>query len=155
MADGRLKEIWASFEAATTRKLVNRAVDHIQVPHRRDWRADDEAHLRQGFEEPSTTAFAALKARLASKAKKAERRSGRSAKSDSDTTLSETAQFAPETDAARDLIKALKSTDYRVRRPQFDYVDQVRIPEKKSWFSGKSKSAAPKNAADKKAFRLF
>jgi hypothetical protein len=156
MTDTRLKQIWAGFEAATTRRLVNRAVDHIAVPHRRDLGAEDLSLLQEGFREPSAAGFAALKTRLTERKAKPEKRGGRSAKADSDTALPETAQFAPETDAARDLIKALRATDFRTRRPQFDYVDQVVVTKKKGLFSGgKAKAGTPKAKTEKKGFKLF
>lgn len=156
MADERLKQIWSGFEAVTTRKLTNRAIDNIPVPHRRDFRQEDQTLLPEGFAEPSAAAFSALRTRLTEKAKKQNAKTGRAAKSESDTELPETATFAPETDAARDLNKALKSTEFRIRRPQFDYADQIgALPPKKSLF-GKTKAAADKGGkAKKKLFGLF
>jgi hypothetical protein len=159
MSDGRLKQIWAGFEAKTTRRLTNSNVDHIVVPHRADWRAEDAAFLPKGYEAPSATAFAALKTRLAAKARRAERKDGRALKSDSDVSAPELS-FAPESDAARDLIRALKATDMRTRRPETLYVDGVK-PEKKGLFGGKTdkseKSRMPAEPAEKpkKRFGFF
>lgn len=164
MSDGRLKQIWAGFERTTTRQLTNRAVDHIVTPDRAGWKAEDAALLPRGYEGPSATAFQALRARIVDKARNADRKDGRLAKGERDTALPEIAYAAPESDAARDLIRALKSTEYRTRRTQFDYADALERPAKKSLFGG-SQKAAPvrvKKSADashgdrpKKRFWLF
>lgn len=155
MADGRLKQIWAGFEGVTTRRLTNRTVEHIVVPSRADWRDEDAAFLPRNFEAPSMAAFEALKQRLSEKARHADRKE-KKAFGDSDTKLPDVAYAAPESDAARDLIRALKATEARTRRTEANYVDALEKP-KKGFFGGKP--AAPKTKADargrKKWFGLF
>jgi hypothetical protein len=141
MADGRLKQIWAGFEGVTSRRLTNRAVDHIVVPSRADWRDDDAAFLPRNFEAPAHVAFEAFKKRLSEKARHAERKDKRALR-DSDTKLSEIAYAAPESDAARDLIRALKATEMRTRRMTADYTDALEKP-RRGLFGGKPQAQKP------------
>ncbi|NWG71882.1 MAG: hypothetical protein HXY23_09790 [Parvularculaceae bacterium] len=156
MADGRLKQIWSGFESVTTRRLTNRTVEHIVVPSRADWRDEDAAFLPRNFEGPAETAFAALRRRLAEKARHADRKEKASFGGERDTELPDVAYAAPESDAARDLIRALKATEMRTRRTDANYVDALEKP-KKGLFGGKP--ATPKLRAGagkpKKGFRLF
>lgn len=152
MSDGRLKQIWAGFEGVTTRRLTNRAVEHIVVPPRSDWRADDAAFLPRNYEAPAQVAFDALRQRLSEKARRADRRE-KKAFGESDTRLPDVAYAAPESDAARDLIRALKATEMRTRRTDADY-GAAREKPKKGLFGGKPKAAGTK-PAEKKGFKLF
>ena len=145
MTSARLKEIWSSFEARTTRALTNRAIDHIVTEGRADWKAEHQALLPHGFEAPAAAAFQALRSRIVEKGRKAEKRSGRAAKLDSDTALPEVS-YAPESDAARDLVRAVRSTDFRTRRPKFDYAEAA--PQK-----GKGRAAKPRSDAKTPARR--
>jgi hypothetical protein len=135
MTSAKLKEIWSGFEARTTRALTNRAIDHIVTPERADWKAEHQGLLPHGFEAPAAAAFQALRSRIVEKGRKAEKRAGRAAGLESDTALPEVA-YAPESDAARDLVRAVRSTDFRTRRPKFDYADAA--PQK-----GKARAAKP------------
>lgn len=155
MADRRLKQIWSGFENVTTRRLTNRAIEHIVVPGRASWREEDAAFLPRNFEAPAEVAFQALKQRLAEKARHAERKDKKAFGGTSDTELPDVAYAAPESDAARDLIRALKATEMRTRRTDASYADALEKP-KKGLFGGKS--AAPKvksKPAEKKGFKLF
>lgn len=143
MASERLKAIWAGFEARTARTLTNHAIDHIVTPARADWKAEHQSLLPHGFETPAAAAFSALRARIVEKGRKAEKRGGaRSAKLDSDTALPEVA-YAPESEAARDLVRAVRSTEFRTRRPKFDYAEAATAQ--------KSKGRAPKARYEAKA----
>jgi len=155
MADGRLKQIWSGFENVTTRRLTNRAVEHIVVPGRASWREEDAAFLPRNFEPPAEAAFQALKQRLAEKARHADRRE-KKAFGESDTRLPDVAYAAPESDAARDLIRALKATEMRTRRTDASYADAIEKP-KKGLFGGKSSAAKERGSkpAAKKGFKLF
>ncbi|MEQ1931434.1 MAG: hypothetical protein ABL957_13025 [Parvularculaceae bacterium] len=160
MSDGRLKQIWAGFEGVTTRRLTNRAVEHIVVPSRAnsrsEWRAEDAAFLPKNFEAPAETAFQALKQRLSEKARRADRREKKSL-GEHDTRLPDVAYAAPESDAARDLIRALKATEMRTRRTDADYGAALEKP-KKGLFGAKApapKASAGSKPAEKKGFKLF
>lgn len=133
----RLKQIWGGFEKETTRNLTGRGVDNIQVPPRRDWRAEEEAQPA-GVETPAAAAFEALKARLSAQSKKGKR---------AEDEASE-ASYAPESDAARDLIRGLKATEARTMRSERLY-DGSGVREKRSLFGG------AKSGKEKKGFKLF
>lgn len=155
MADGRLKQIWSGFENVTTRRLTNRAVEHIVVPSRASWREEDAAFLPRNFEAPAEAAFQALKQRLAEKARHADRKEKNAFGATSDTELPDVAYAAPESDAARDLIRALKATEMRTRRTDASYADALDKP-KKGLFGGKrATSKAKSKPAEKKGFKLF
>lgn len=154
MADGRLKQIWSSFEGVTTRRLTNRTVEHIVVPSRTGWRDEDAAFLPRNFEAPAEAAFQALKQRLADKARHADRKDKKAFGGESDTELPTVSYAAPESDAARDLIRALKSTEMRTRRAETNYIDALDKP-KKGLFGGKPPASKAKPRLEKKGFKLF
>lgn len=146
MTSGRLKEIWSGFEARTTRELTNHAIDHIITPARSDWKAEHQSLLPHGFEMPASAAFSALRSRIVDKARKADKRAGAKAAFESDTALPDVA-YAPESDAARDLVRAVRSTEFRTRRPKFDYADA----SSKSGAKSGGKGRAPKTRYDAKS----
>jgi hypothetical protein len=135
----RLKQIWSGFAGTTERRLTGRGVDNIAVPHRVH-KGADAAPETAPIPAPAATAFEALKARLASSSKKSS-----SARGEEDTTPPPPA-FAPESAAARDLIRGLKSTEARTARTDRLYGEVASLPQKRGFFSG---------ASLKKRFILF
>jgi hypothetical protein len=133
----RLKQIWGGFEKETTRHLTNRGVDNIQVPPRRDWRAESENAPTNAAAAPATAAFEALKSRLAAKGKKAAKRDGGESE----------AKFVAESEAARDLIRGLKATEARIVRSDRLYSGEG--AQKRGLLGGK------RETREKKGFRLF
>jgi hypothetical protein len=131
----RLKQIWGGFEKETTRNLTGRGVDNIQVPQRH-WRAEAEP-ATMGAETPAKVAFDALKAKLAASRKGKTRADGDEAE----------ASFVGDSEAARDLIRGLKSTEARIVRAERLYTGEG-VKEKRSLFGGKG-------GKGKKSFLLF
>lgn len=157
MASERLKAIWAGFEARTSRALTNHAIDHIVTPARTDWKAEHQGLLPHGFAAPSAAAFQALRARIVEKGRKAERRAGRpgrAAAAESDTALPEVA-YAPESEAARDLVRAVRATEFRTRRPKFDYADAAAAPKAKGRATKPRAEAKGAGAPRRKFLGLF
>ncbi|MEX0645698.1 MAG: hypothetical protein WD076_10325 [Parvularculaceae bacterium] len=126
----RLKQIWSGFSGVTTRRLTGRGVENILVPHR-DHKGADAAPEGAPIPAPAAIAFDALKSRLAAPKKAARDRS------DDDTSPPPPA-LAPESAAARDLIRGLKSTEARLARSERLYGEAVSMPEKKGLFRGAS-----------------
>ncbi len=120
----RLKEIWSGFSGVTTRRLTGRGVDNIVMPHREHHDADAAP---ASAPEPAAMAFEALKSRLAAPKKSAKGRG------DEDTSPPPPA-LAPESAAARDLIRGLKSTEARLARSDRLYGDVTPLPERRSLF---------------------
>ncbi|MGE0408569.1 MAG: hypothetical protein AB7P23_04805 [Amphiplicatus sp.] len=121
----RLKQIWSGFEGVTARRLTGRGVDNIVAPQR----AHDASAPAPADFAPAAAAFEALKARLAASAKKPKRGVSRL-----DTTPPETS-FAPETDAARDLVRGLKATEARLARSDRLYSETApALPVKRKKF---------------------
>lgn len=142
MAD-RLKQIWGGFESATTRPLAGRGVGNIHVPSRRDFQVDDEAFLSESFRAPAEAAFATLRAQLSTAEKKAAKRlrDGETFDPTEAPQLSE-ASFNGDSEAARDLIRGLKSTEARVRRSDFDYAASLAAGAGKKRLFGAAKPSA-------------
>lgn len=144
----RLKEIWSGFAGATTRKLSGGGVDTIVVPHRQDWQAEDEQFLPENYPAPSYTAFEKLKARLAEKGKKAEKRARRRGETAAMADLApppENPAFNGELKPVRDLIRGLMATEARIARSEFDYTDYLSAqPQKKRLFGGRGPGGARK-----------
>lgn len=143
--DERLKQIWSGFQETTTRNLTGGGVDNIDVPHRRDYGAEDTRLLPTEYEAPAQAAFAALRTELESKAK----RFGRSKKKPQASY--DGAQEGPDAMASRrfdgeELIKGLKATAMRTERPERDYSAFLASAEGKAAF---------KKFKKKKRFGLF
>lgn len=135
----RLKQIWSGFESVTARRLTGRGIDNIAVPHRQDWQADDAQFLPQNYPAPSYAAMESLRARLAEKGRKAERRARRG----ETAAMAEMAPppadpaFNGELKPVKDLIRGLMSTEARVARSDYDYADYLaEQPQKKRLFGG-------------------
>lgn len=122
----RLKQIWSGFSGVTSRRLTGRGVDNIAVPHR-DHNGADAMPESAPIPAPAATAFEALKTRLAAPKKTAKGRR------EEDTTPP--ASFAPESAAARDLIRGLKSTEARLARSDRLYGEVASLPQKRGLFS--------------------
>lgn len=117
MAD-RLKDIWSGFSQTTERKLTGRGVDNIIVPERADYDAVDRQFLPDGFESPAEKAFAALRADLDAKGRKAnakKRGAPARAAAGGDPYPDEKAW------GKDDLNVGLLSTAMRVERTELDY----------------------------------
>lgn len=132
--DERLKKIWSGFQETTTRNLTGGGVDNIDVPHRRDYAAEETQLLPDEFEAPAQAAFAALRTELESKAK----RFGRSKKKKPAASY-DGAQEGPDAMASRrfegeELIKGLKATAMRTERPERDYGAFIASAEGKAAF---------------------
>lgn len=133
MSDERLRQIWAGFEQRTERRLTGRGVDNIVLPHRHDWRAEEASLLTEGAPEPARAAFDALKTRLAAvEAERAAPQKGRRRRGETQAAydagdeafaapLTADASFDAAPEAARDLIKGLRATEFRVARGEIDY----------------------------------
>lgn len=124
----RLKQIWSGFEAETARRLTGSGVDNIIVPHRQDWREEDEQFLPENYPAPSYTAFEKLKARLSEKGRKKGKRARRRGETAEMTEMAPPPgepAFDGELKPVRDLIRALMATEARVARSEFDYADYL------------------------------
>lgn len=136
----RLKEIWSGFEGATSRHLTGRGVDNIIVPHRQDWQAEDAQFLPENYPAPSYAAFEMLKARLAEKGRKAEKRARRRGETAAMADMAPPPPdpaFNGELKPVRDLIRGLMSTEARVARSDCDYAEFLSAqPQKKRLFGG-------------------
>ncbi len=118
----RLKQIWAGFEEKTTRRLSGRGVENIAVPHRRDWRAEDEQFLPENFEAPAKKAFEALKSRLAETEAGQSQKRGKRKSYNAGAQSAALAEFDAAPASMESLVRGLKSTEARVERPTIDYV---------------------------------
>ncbi len=151
MADERLKQIWGGFERVTQRQLTGRGVENIEVPNRRELRADDQEFLPKNFSAPADAAFAALKHRLSAAEQRQWRHEERRARAEGRSfaappaPLSAEAAEAVAPESVRDLIRGLKSTEMRTQRRDFDYVA----------FAAANPKSAPKLKARRKIFGVF
>ena len=132
--EDRLKQIWAGFEERTSRHLVEGGVDNIVVPHRSDWKAELEPPP-EGLDAPAEAAFSALKMRLKAQAKKAKK----GARSFEPIGEAPSFAMADPSEAARDLIRGLKSTEMRVSRPQYNYEDALPDGARRKLFKKRKK----------------
>lgn len=150
--EDRLKQIWSGFEAATSRRLTGRGVDNIIVPSRQRWDAENEEFLSEDFVMPSAVAFETLKARLKAKEKKlAKGKRRRGETGDTPPPMGMPASNG-EMQAAKDLVRGLMSTEARVARSDYDYVEFLdEMPAKRRLF-GRSKPRKPKAAGRRKKF---
>lgn len=117
--DNRLKQIWSGFKETTNRHLTDAGVDKIVVPHRVDYRKEDEAALPEGFDAPAEAAFAALRETL----KKHEKKFAGKKRSASTGYAAdgEPAPMAARTFDGEELIKGLRATAMRTERADRDY----------------------------------
>jgi len=113
----RLKQIWAGFEEATTRRLTGRGVDNIIVPHRTDWKAEDEMFLPENFNRPAQTAFDALHEKMAENQKKFGRNKQKTRAAEKDAE----AGAASSLSGGEELVKGLRATAMRTERTELDY----------------------------------
>lgn len=127
----RLKQIWSGFSGVTERRLTGKGVDNIIVPHRADYDTVDRQFLPDDYESPAERAFTALRADLAVKEKKFNRKKTKRAAS---------AYPAPHANAERsdeqkwgqdDLNVGLWSTAMRVERSDLDYGRFLTSPDGK------------------------
>jgi len=114
----RLKQIWAGFEEATTRRLTGRGVDNIIVPHRTDWKAEDEGFLPENFDGPAQTAFDALHEKMAENQKKFGRKKQ---KKTAPAKSAPAGAAAPSFTGGEELVKGLRATAMRTERSALDY----------------------------------
>lgn len=117
--DNRLKQIWAGFKETTNRHLTDAGVDKIVVPHRVDYRKEDEAALPEDFDAPAEAAFAALRETLKKHEKKFAVKKRRAAGFAND---GEPAPMASRSFDGEELIKGLRATAMRTERSERDYV---------------------------------
>jgi len=118
----RLKQIWAGFEATTTRRLTGKGVENIVVPHRTDYAAADSEFLPEGFEDPAMRALDALKEERASRQKMfAGKRNRRALSGKAEAP----APMTGESFDGGELIKGLKATAMRTERSEIDYTSYL------------------------------
>lgn len=142
MAD-RLKEIWAGFEAATTRNLTGRGVENIIVPSHYEYSDSEEEQLPADLSAPAEAAFSALRQRLTDH----EKRFGRKKRSREEIRADEQSAFSSEHGLVADeLIRGLKATAFRTERPDHDYA---------AYLTTDAGKAAFKKARKKRFFGLF
>ena len=126
----RLKQIWTGFERRTARHLTGNGIDNINVPSRREWRAEDVKFLPDDFEAPADRAFAALRYKLAEANAKHRGRSRRNALGDG---LREDSAYGPSLrsrephvgagDPRQAMLASMRETDFRVLRREINYID--------------------------------
>ncbi len=113
----RLKDIWSGFEQTTSRHLTGRGVENINVPHRTDYAAEDEAFLPEKFSAPAEAAFAALHERL----KHHEKRFGGKRRREAAAQIEEPEDMAERKFHGDELVRGLRATAMRTERAENDY----------------------------------
>ena len=140
----RLKQIWSGFSGTTERRLTGKGVDGIVVPHRADYDGSDAQFLPQDYEGPAERAFAALRADLVAKEKKASRRKNTTSPS-YDAGPSQPERSDEKAWGQDDLNRGLWSTAMRVERSELDY----------SRFMSSSEGKKALKRTKKKRFGIF